>query len=153
MDLRGAQQLNRIQPGMPAANYKSYQIAAPVSTHWRPATCEEVRCEKFLGGHQLVIDETSPLGAFQASYAREDRTRAHYEGKQADGMTTFTYPPGQRCFEEHKTRLEREERFLITGGDWRGNPRGTPAQELNAADWVDSFANHQDRLATALQRG
>jgi hypothetical protein len=153
MDPRGAQLLNRIQPAMGPGSYKSYQIAAPVSTHWRDAACEEVGCEKYLNGFALVIDETSALGAFQGDYARHDASRSHCESRDELGMTVFTYPPGTRCFEPHKTRIERPEHFLITGGDWRGNPRGTPAIELRPDQWVDDFACHQDGLKTALDRG
>jgi hypothetical protein len=158
MDTQGAyvfdsQGNQRVKPQLGPEHMKSYQIAAPVSTHWRLASCEEVGCEKFIKGHALVIDESSPLGQFQASYVRGDRSRGCTESRDEMGMTVFTYPPGNRCFEEHRVRLEREENFLITGGDWRGNPRQIPARMLRAEDWVDDFANHQDRIKTAHDRG
>jgi hypothetical protein len=153
MNSQGARLLTRIQPNMGPENYQSYQIAAPVSTHWRDAACEEVNCEKYLQGFALVIDETSPLGQFQADYARHDRSRGCSESRDEMGMTVFTYPPGNPCFEPHKKRIERMEHFLITGGDWRGNPRGTPAVQLRPDQWVDDFACHQDRIKTALDRG
>lgn len=156
MDSNGAadmRPMTRIDPLMPASSYKSYKITAPVSTHWRDGTCEEAGCEQYQQGFELVIDESSPLGAFQADYVRGDRSRRCTEERRPDGMTVFTYAPGQKCFTPHKVRLEREENFLITGGDWRGNPRGTPAQALRSDQWVDDFATHQDQLATRLAQG
>jgi hypothetical protein len=134
---------------------KSYQISAPVKTHWRDATCEEVGCPNYTYGFQVEIDETSPLGQFQADYIRKDRERSFTEepGELA-GMTVFTYPPGNRCFgQKHRKRIERDEIFLITGGDFRGNPRGTPAQVLRSDQWVDDFATHQDHLLDIAKRG
>jgi len=148
------QNLNRNPPGMPPENYKTFQIAAPINTHWRLATCEEAGCEAYQNGWRTTVDESSALGAFQADYIRHDKSRRHLEDKQPDGMTVFTFPAGQTCFGgEHRVPLDREERFLITGGDWRGNPRGTPRVELRSDQWVDDFACHQDRLKTAFERG
>jgi len=145
----------RIDPQMPATSYKSYQIAAPLSTHWRQATCEEVACPHFLSGWRTEVDESTELGQRQAHYIRHDSARAHTEDKRPDGLTDFTYPAGQRCFRsgEHKVRLERPEHFIERGGDWRGNPHGERREHVSPDDWLDSFANHQDRLADRFRQG
>ncbi len=144
----------RIVPEAPAAVYETYQIAAPTSTHWRDATCEEVECHGHLFGWRTTVDEMTDLGQAQAYYIRHDRTRRHVEERMPDGLTRFTFEHGQTCFEPHKTRLERDELFVVRGGDWRGNPTGQqPYLHRRAEDWVDAFANNQDRMATLIERG
>lgn len=147
------QQMNRIEPAMPAGAYKTYQIIAPLSTHWRNATCEEAGCERFVQGWMTVVDESTELGRQQAHYIRHDQTRHAVEEKDEAGLTVFTFTNGQHCFGSHRVRVEREEIFVERGGDWRGNPSGDRRQHVRPADWLDSFTGHQDRLATRLSQG
>jgi hypothetical protein len=138
----------RLLPRLPPQAMKTYKITAPLETHWRPATCIEVQCEMFLRGWQTIVPTVSP----QADYIRADRSRSAREERQDGGMSTFTFGPGQTCFRPHQARLDREERFLVRGGDWRGNPRGERA-ELTASQWQEDCAEHFDKLKTALERG
>lgn len=145
----------RIEPALPVGAVKTYGILAPRSTHWRPSTCAEVECPAWRSGWRTLVQVTTELGAQQAYYIRMHSGRAFTAGDpDADGMVTFVFPPGQQCFAEHPKRLEREEIYVVRDGDWRGNPRGTaPTRHKRAADWVDDFANHQDRLATRYGQG
>jgi len=145
----------RIAPSLPAGAMKTYGIAAPRSTHWRPATCAEVECLAWRRGWRTIINVRTEFGARQAYYIRMHSGRAFTASEpDAEGMVTFVFPAGQTCFTEHPKRLEREEIYVVRDGDWRGNPRGTTAvRHKRAADWVDDFANHQDRLATRLGQG
>jgi len=140
--------LFRLRPALPAHLMKTYKIAAPLPTHWRPASCLEVQCEAFLHGWVTIVPTVSP----QADYIRADRSRSAREERQDGGMSTFTFGPGQTCFRPHQARLDREERFLVAGGDWRGNPRGERT-ELTASQWQEDMAGHLDRLKTAMERG
>lgn len=144
----------RIQPQMPAQAYKTYELRAPVASHFRPATCAEVDCPAHLHGWRTVIDETSPLGQFQASYIRKESGRAHVEHRDDAGMTVFTFEPGQRCFAsgDHRLTLEREPICLVRGGDWRADT-GLMRRHVHPEDWVDDFATHQDRIADQIQKG
>jgi hypothetical protein len=161
--------LNRIQPVGPAEAYKTYQVASPLSTHFRPAACAEVDCEQCREGWRTVIDERTDLGMRQAAYIRSEcrsvslelagghhavnGPRRYIEAREGP-MTVFTFPPGQECFATHQVPLERPELYVVREGDWRGNPRGAaPRQHARAADWLEDFAEHQDQLATAHQRG
>jgi len=145
--------LNRIKPALPPQAMKTYQVVAPRPTHFRPATCEEVRCDAYLSGWQTIVPADSP----QADYIRHDRTRSHTEEREPGGLAKFVFGPGQQGFppaHDHAVRVDRPEVYLVRDGDWRGNPRGTePRRHVRADDWVDDFANHQDRLATRLERG
>lgn len=145
------QQLNRIEPLMAPGAYKTYLLAAPVSTHFVAATCAEVGCPNYLNGWRTIV----PEGSDHADLVRSLRGRWHFtEQAQPGGLVEFTFPAGQPCFEAstHRRRLEREPRFVIRGGDHRGNPSGDRA-EVSAASWLDNFGEHQERLASRFERG
>lgn len=145
---------NRILPQLPAQAFKTYQIVAPVSTHFRDATCAEVDCAAYLSGWRTVVDERVDLGQGQAHYIRTESGRRFVEHRDEAGMTVFEFPAGQKCFRPHKARLDRPEIYVVTGGDWRGNPRGLePRRHANADDWIDDFATHQQTLADRLNQG
>lgn len=142
----------RIQPAMPASAYKSYSMRFPLATHYRPASCAEVECQHHLLGWQTIV----PEGSDNAALVRSLKGRYSFtEQAQPGGLVEFTFPAGQACFRAstHRVALERTPVCLVTGGDWRGNPMGTPARTLRVDDWVDDFATHQDRLAREIEKG
>lgn len=138
---------------MPAAAYQTYQISAPLQTHFRRGTCEEANCPALIFGWRSVIDERTQLGQMQAHGIRTLSGRRFGEERSPEGLTVFTFPAGQSCFERHYVRLEREEFFLRVGGDYRGNPRGEFYRHAGPGSWLDDFATHQDRIATRIERG
>ncbi len=144
----------RVPPALPAAAMKTYQIAAPLATHWRPATCEEADCLAYLHGWQTSVDETTELGQQQAHYIRHDKTRKHAERRAETGLTVFRFEAGQACFTAHRLPVGRPERFLVVGGDWRGNPAGIPPREHTKPDfWVEDMAGTLDDIRTRHERG
>lgn len=143
----------RITPALPAQAYKTYQVVAPRSTHFRPATCAEVGCPAHGCGWRTVVDERTDLGQQQAHYIRAMSGRAFTAARDAAGLTTFTFEAGQACFQPHRVRLDRPEHYLVRGGDYRGNPTRAVRRHVSAADWTEDFAEHQTRLADRLRRG
>jgi hypothetical protein len=144
----------RVEPALPVTAVKTYAIASPLATHWRAATCEEAECPHHLFGWVTAVDERTDLGQAQAHYIRKDSGRGFTEERGPDGLTRFTFTPGQRCFASgsHRVLLDRPERFLERDGDWRGNPTGRRI-EHSVDGWLDSFGEHQERLAEALEKG
>jgi hypothetical protein len=173
---------NRPQPVGPPSAYKTYQVTSPPDTHV-VVVCEQVGCLAWRNGWDTVVDErthllTDPdamyaeatrlghepseagavlrelilLGVRQAEYIRSGQSgRSFRELRTEDGRTVFRFDSHQRCFAEHRSRAEL---YVVRDGDWRGNPRGTaPRQHVRAADWVEDFAGHQDRIKTAHERG
>jgi hypothetical protein len=146
--------VTRIEPIGPPEAYKTYSIVAPEETHFRPASCEEVECEMRAAGWVTLVDETSDLGEQQAAYIRgyyndfgeyQAAGRVFTESRGPAG-TLFEFPPGEECFRAHQIRLDREEFFIVRGGDWRGNPRRELRQHDTPENWVEDFAEHQDRI-------
>ena len=142
--------INRIQPVGPAQSYKTFEISAPKETHHREASCVEVGCQMQANGWSTVVDESSDLGQRQAAYIRTVAGRAYTATLGEEGGTVFEFPAGQECFSFHQTRIDRDEHFIVRGGDWRGNPRREGYVHDSADSWVDEFATHQDRIDKAL---
>lgn len=146
----------RIQPQLPAGAMKTYQILAPRSTHYRPATCEEVGCMAYQCGWQTALDLSTDLGQAQAHYIRQESGRKYVEEPLGENRMMFHFEPGQRCFaaDSHQVRVGRPEIFVVRDGDWRGNPLGTePRTHVRPEDWVDDFGEHQQALADRLRKG
>lgn len=144
----------RISPNLPAGAYKTYQISAPLSTHYRAATCDEAACPHQANGWATAVDEALDLGQRQAHYIRKVSGRRFTERRDESGLTVFEFAAGQQCFAEHKVRLDRAERYIVRGGDHRGDPTGgRPFQHTRPADWVEDFAEHQQGVADRLERG
>lgn len=141
--------LFRVPPRAGPELYRSWTLAAPVATHWRPATCAESDCDAYLHGWVTTLDPVANAAA--VAYLRGDRTREHTEETGPDGLIRFTFGPGQRCFraDTHRVPLERPPLHVIREGDWRGNPRRIPASTVSRSEWLDRFATHQDQLAAA----
>lgn len=142
----------RIDPQGRADQYKTYEVAAPLETHWRKATCAEVECDAHLRGWATAIDVSTDLGKTQANYIRLHSGRK-YTVTEVGTIVTFTFPSGQQCFRPHRVPLDRPGIFIVRSGDWRGNPDGFVRRHSNAEDWVNDFSEHQDKLKTTIERG
>jgi hypothetical protein len=55
--------LFRIEPQLPVGATKTYSALAPLATHFRAATCEDVDCGNYLHGWKTVVNESTELGA------------------------------------------------------------------------------------------
>ena len=149
----GAVLLNRITPALPVYAYKTYGMHLPATTHWRPATCEEAGCQHYLKGWQTIVPSDSDHARLIRS--ADFRRRYRYTEEPGEGpLAVFTFPAGQACFKAstHKVSLGRPGIFTVRGGDWRGMTSPVRTHK-RAMDWVEDFAEHQERLATAMERG
>ena len=145
-----------MEPMLGPEFYKTYRMVAPLRTHWRPASCSEYECDEYVHGFVLTVDVGTELGQRQAHYVRHDKSRKCSEQKVGETLIKFVYGPGNDCFKygEHRVPVGRPPFYLVVDGDWRGNPRGTPAyHHRRIDDWVEDFATHQQTLADAQQRG
>lgn len=143
-----------LEPAAPAAAYKTYALVRPQGTHVKTASCVDVDCPQYWHGWVTEVDETSTLGQMQAHYIRSESRRLFVEERTREGFTRFTFEAGQVCFAEHQVAVERDPVFIVRGGDWRGDPLGEPARRhTSAQDWVEDFAEHQQMIADARERG
>lgn len=137
--------LNRIMPQLPVTAMVTHAIVAPLATHWRPATCEEVDCAHYLNGWGL---RTAGVPAADVALAKQSG-RKFVVTPDEHGFDVLTFEAGQPCFRasQHRIRIEREELFVKRPGDWRANPDGLGAKPLvfSGADaWHDSLGTTLD---------
>jgi hypothetical protein len=120
-----------------------------------PTVCEQIGCRRWRKGWATAVDVSTELGRRQAAHIRCGGTRRDYTeltgtvreqivGRDAPvELVVFRFEPGQRCFEEHKTRPTL---YVVRDlGQFRRHRR--------PADWVEDFAEHQDKLALIVARG
>ena len=144
----------RLEPNLPVGAYRTFSVRSPISTHTRIASCLEVDCPAMERGWVTTVDESTLLGQRQAHYIRNASARHYTESRTAGGRVAFTFPPGQKCFQEHRVSLERPEIFTARPGDWRIRPaRHDIYVHKRADDWLDEFATNQDKLATIINKG
>lgn len=142
------------QRPLPPGMMQTYQIAAPVSTHWRRATCAEVNCQAAERGWQMVLDLTTELGQKQARYIKHQSGRRYEIADQRDGLVTLIFRGGQECFAEHKVRTDRPEIYRVRPGDRRGNTTGQPARvHTKPEHWIEDFQENSARLNQLAERG
>lgn len=140
--------INRPQPAGPPEAYTTYALTSPTDITV-PAACRDVDCAAWRHGWETTVDERTPLGAAQAGYVRERSRRTFREMYPEGGLTVFRFDSGQRCFNEHHTRLEA---YFRTPGDWRAQT-GETFVHATPADWQEDFGEHQQMIADQIQQG
>lgn len=146
--------VNRIAPRLGAEHMQTFEITRPKETHTRAATCEEVECRAYANGWTMTLDLTTELGKRQARYVKYSSGRSYEVAEQYDGLVTLIFRPGQLCFAEHRVDTDAPAVYRVRGGDYRGNPGRIPTRTHKKAEyWVEEFAENQDRLKTAIERG
>jgi len=134
---------------------QTYEATAPLETHWRPATCEEVECKAYAQGWTHDAPPGSDGEArIRKVYDSEIRRGKVTTSTTPEGFIRFNFPAGTACFRRvwHKLPLERPALFTVRSGDWRGTD-GVIRQFDRPEDWVDHFAKHQDGISTLINRG
>jgi hypothetical protein len=164
--VRFTRKIQRIPPRLPVEAVKTYEVRAPVKTHWTTVPCGhpdlDPPCEHHAVGWLTVLDPT--VHGAQLNYIRLHSGRSYQDARTLpfdilemltipDGMVALWFPAGQQCFREHKVPLEREPILVVRGGDWRGNPRGEQRVHVRRDDWVEDFAEHQQTLADRYNQG
>jgi hypothetical protein len=137
---------------------KNFVIAAPLQSHWRPATCEEAGCRKWRHGFEIRLDtsDPDPRAVARLKYLRDGGLGKRFTEWREPGQTVvvFRFPAGTRVpghENEHRIRVARPEIFAVR--DPRSGLYVHQGRGGGADDWVDQFANHQDKLADAHRKG
>jgi len=145
------QHMNRLQPQGRVQDYKTYQITSPLSTHWRPATCAEVDCPEYLKGWRVRIEGLPP----EMVHTARTSGRKYTELDVNESEHWLVFEAGQPCFRAalHRALLDKQEIFIVRGGDWRGNPTREVVRHTRPEFWQEDFAIHQDKLARQIQQG
>lgn len=127
---------------IPGNTHRTYQIVAPVPTHFRPATCEEVDCAAWRNGWKTLVASNSDAALYIRSGASGRRfTEFNDSHDRSIGMTEFVFEPGQKCFavDKHVVPLERDPLFRV-------RESGQTTTHVRADDWADDMSTHLDRV-------
>jgi hypothetical protein len=145
----------RVEPKLPPGAMQTYDVSAPLETHWRSATCAEVECKAFMQGWSSdVLDGSVDEARLAKAYESDFRRGAIRGEKLETGFIRYHFPAGTACFRQawHKLPLERPALFMVRSGDWRGTD-GVIRRFATGADWVDHFATHLDGISERVSRG
>lgn len=148
--------MNRLQPVLPVEKMQTYRVASPISTHTRPATCEEVGCPQFLRGWVTKVPIGSPEHQMMKQIlSRHSPDKLRREAKDITSIGSpnaeYLFPPGTPCFKAstHRKSLDRPEMYLVRGGDWRGNT-GLIRRHTRPEHWVEDSQESFDKLRRAI---
>lgn len=145
------QKMNRIPPQGRVQDYKTYQIVAPLSTHWRPATCAEIDCPDYTKGWKLRVEGLSP----EMLHAAKTSGRKYTELDVTESEHWLIFEAGQPCFRArtHRKLLGKQEIFIARDGDFRGNPTGNVRRHTKPEFWLEEFQENQENIARRIQQG
>jgi hypothetical protein len=142
-----------LNPRMPTHAYKTFNIAAPVNTHFRPATCEEIDCPAYLNG--WTYRKTDLIAANLYDLVTHAGKRYREQALDEGGELFLVFEPGQICFQakSHRISLERPQFFFSGRGDHRSYSPKRAYQYVDGAEWSEAFAEHQEILNRVAQEG
>jgi hypothetical protein len=143
---------------LPPEAMRTFEIAEPLSTHWRSIRCEQAAegCDAHANGWKSTCDLTTKLGLQQARYIRDHSGRTFSHEFSGDGtLLTFRFAAGQQCFAGHRVALGRPALFVVRNGDRRGPGRRRLQRRVfdRPDQWVDDFHEATERVVQAAQRG
>ena len=116
-----------------------YSIKAPLSTHWREATCEEVDCRKNIMGWETHCNTDTELGRNQVAYIRAGKSERRFtERVDVEGVIIFRFSPGQQCFTNHIKKIEGKGHLLL-------RESGGQRQLLEPERWMWEFNESMER--------
>ena len=107
----------------------------------RPMTCAEAECANRAYGWKTILP--FPAKVEWIEWLRAGKSGKHFvESQDAPGLVTFTFSPGQDCFQKH---TEREARFDI------GRKEGGRVLMYSSGDhFVDDSGRHLEKLKEAI---
>lgn len=149
MNSHGALSLRK----MPDRMYKTYQIAAPIDTHTRKATCEEIGCTAYRDGWTYAKSGLIAEDLYELVTHAGKRYR---EVKLDDSAEIYlVFEPDQPCFQaaSHRISLERPQFFFAGRGAGTAYSPRQATQFDNGEQWADSFAHHQDVINRVFEEG
>lgn len=106
-----------VQPGR-----QKFVVDAPLETHWRDASCEEVECQFWRAGFTSVLDTAQERHRDIIAWLDSGATGLQFvKVRKADTLMEIHFPPGQQCLESrlpyakqgrpHRVRLDRLAHF------------------------------------------
>jgi hypothetical protein len=153
----------RIRPRLPAMAYRTFQVVAPIATHFRSATCEEFGCDKWRNGWKTTFVAGTDKGDQIRQFIKDSPIRRQYRVVRLPGnVVEVLFTAGQSCFLQdhpttrHRLPTGRPQIHVVRNGDWRvGVSDYLHSRRIHnrPEDWIDEFQTNQDRLKAIVERG
>lgn len=135
-----------MMPHLSPQTHKMYSVAAPLATHWRPATCAEVDCPNYLNGWRVRVEGLPD----DLLHAAKTSGRKYAQLDVGPGETWLVFEAGQQCFAPHEKSLDRPAIFAVRNDL---TTRGRPFVHSGPDAWLDDFGSHQQMLKDQKERG
>jgi len=114
-----------------------WALKAPIGSHFRPATCEEVNCDDYTHGWDTLIPPTLP-GQQLVAMIREVYQPGQYTVTQDElGGTVYRFAAGTPCLRRVRHRIRSERDYLYLAGNHGFVPSDEWADRLN--DRLDPY--------------
>lgn len=142
-----------LKPKLPSRYYKTYEVAAPLDTHFRRADCAEFECDAYREGWTYKKADLIAADLYDLVTHAGKRYKEMSLDDSSDIYVVFE--PGQMCFQaaSHRIPLQRPELFFSGRGDFRTFSQRRANQFDNAEQWAESFAEHQDIINRVVEEG
>ena len=136
-------------PLMGPYSYQTYAIRAPLQTHTRSATCEEVDCKYWRDGWTFRWLDLTEQEQYLVTH-----TRRRYRVIDFNGEKYLAFDPGQPCFNSgsHRLSLDRPL-FYYTGQGDRRVFTTRKAEKLKPDSWRDRFGEQLTNLRDEINKG
>ena len=109
---------------------------------WERVSCEDAECRHYLMGFKTSLDETREDMKEAADWIRH-KSGLHFRESHEAGLTVLEFPPGQRCFREHKQPTGKPGKLSREGS--RGVYTFTRGTDFNESMNEDAYAASRGR--------
>lgn len=149
MNIGGDRPLVRWDPKMGPQHYRTFGGEAPLTTHFRRATCKEVNCAAYENGWSFNKKVLTPGDYYKVTHAG----KRYREVTIAPGETYLVFEAGQFCFDRHRMRIQRPDIFYTGRGDWRIFNRSHAKVIPTAEEFTERFGSHVELVKEVIKRG
>jgi hypothetical protein len=150
-----------LEPGLPPEQRTTWEMARPLSTHWRTVTCELAAqvgmCDHYTDGFALEFNPADPeLADHRAGLRAAGYRWTEVPGQNQPGFIRFVFPPEQNCLasrrQSHLIPRERTPLLRVFHGDWRAHG-ATDRVHTRNEDFAEDLWTHVNTLQTKYQEG
>lgn len=149
MNINNSQPLNRWTPRMESSQYRTFMASAPLTTHFRPATCREVSCAAYENGWSFDKAVLTPSDYYRVTHSG----KRYREVNIGPNQTYLVFESGQFCFDKHTIRLQRPEEFFTGRGDWRTFNIHHAKRIKSSDEFADRLGTHLEVVKEVIKRG
>ncbi len=124
----------------------SFIASAPKTSHWLPASCEDVDCWRYINGFRIPLDADNarPIRGGVSTQSTAEWLRAEKaagrlrftEQRTGEGVIDFVFPAGHPCFESHSLPIGASE----IPPDLLHVTAGSRYRHERSADWREDMS-------------